>query len=140
MTCPDLENRPYENAESIEASLLTWLAVHGYLCLALRHPGIQDVFAHPSSLVIQMFVEQLGERLVRSGVLTPEELEAAQQLETAEIAAQARCERCGCTETAACPGGCSWNEKYLMRGRYVCTNCEPASRIITFELGSEFIL
>jgi len=36
------------------------------------------------------------------------------------------CERCGCTESAACPGGCGWDPAELARGHYVCTACTGA--------------
>lgn len=36
------------------------------------------------------------------------------------------CEGCGCTESRACPGGCSWDTDFLEQGRYVCNRCAPA--------------
>lgn len=35
------------------------------------------------------------------------------------------CEGCGCTEEAACPGGCWWDENALEQGRYICSECAP---------------
>jgi hypothetical protein len=32
-----------------------------------------------------------------------------------------RCEVCGCTEDAACEGGCAWDDQYGTLGRMVCT-------------------
>jgi len=134
MTTPsNLADRPFEKVVPIESRLVTWLAVHGYLCMALRHPALQDVTAHPSRGVVQSFVDELGELLVLNDVLTPEELQESVRLEEREIIAQACCERCGCTEVSSCPGGCSWNEEFLRQGRYVCTSCAPASRIITLD-------
>lgn len=34
-----------------------------------------------------------------------------------------RCEKCGCSESRACPGGCAWDPTYLKRGRHLCTRC-----------------
>lgn len=33
------------------------------------------------------------------------------------------CERCGCTESHACPGGCSWDAAALVSGRHLCSRC-----------------
>lgn len=38
-------------------------------------------------------------------------------------AADPCCEICACTELYACPGGCSWDPKYLKNKRYMCTSC-----------------
>jgi len=37
----------------------------------------------------------------------------------------AACEKCGCTEDAACLGGCSWRTEELLKGRLVCSSCVP---------------
>lgn len=65
---------------TVAASLLQWMTVHGYLCLALRHPGATG----PSRNLAVDFVEQLGELLVNGGLLSRTELEEAQQLEFQE--------------------------------------------------------
>lgn len=33
------------------------------------------------------------------------------------------CEKCGCTEQRACPGGCAWDPVELVLGRRLCTRC-----------------
>jgi hypothetical protein len=65
---------------SVETSGLYWLAVHGALSLGLRHPR----FAGPSRQLVESFRERLGEELVHWGVLTAEELAAAEGLERRE--------------------------------------------------------
>src|SRR5574341_1216905 len=76
------------------------MAIHGYLCLALRHPGFQGAEAHPSRAIAEDFVAAIGDKLVEVGLLTPDELAQAQQVEAEE---QPACEVCGCTEVKACP-------------------------------------
>jgi len=76
-----------ENAErlvrtktSVTADLLTWLTIHGNLCLALRHPQNRG----PSRQFVVNFVKRLGQMLVTSGAITEEELKAAEKLEAEE--------------------------------------------------------
>lgn len=38
------------------------------------------------------------------------------------------CERCGCTEQRACPGGCAWDPELLAKGHTVCTTCTRRRR------------
>ncbi len=33
------------------------------------------------------------------------------------------CEGCRCTEHRACPGGCAWDNRFLLLGRLVCSLC-----------------
>jgi len=33
------------------------------------------------------------------------------------------CEKCGCTESRACLGGCAWDPNFRRAGRFVCTRC-----------------
>lgn len=40
--------------------------------------------------------------------------------------ATARCERCACTQTRACPGGCAWDPEAWAAGRALCTRCTGA--------------
>src|SRR5437879_5601625 len=54
----------------INAGLL--LAIHGYLCLALRHPEIQGTTT--TTELIEPFVGELGQALVGLGLLTDEQL------------------------------------------------------------------
>jgi hypothetical protein len=56
------------------------LAIHGYLCLALRHPEVQGTTS--TTELIEPFVEELGQALVELGILTDEQLAAHRQLET----------------------------------------------------------
>lgn len=71
--------------ESIElrGTLLMWMAVHGNLCLALRHPGNQG----SSRALVEAFVYQIGARLVEEGLLSAQELREAEQLEAEEVTA-----------------------------------------------------
>lgn len=61
----------------LQANYLTLMAVHGALCLALRHPQ----FKGPSRQLVVAFTKSLGEWLVHEGILSPEQLVEAQQLE-----------------------------------------------------------
>lgn len=36
-----------------------------------------------------------------------------------------RCERCGCTDTQACPDGCYWVSLEPMTGTGICSACDP---------------
>lgn len=65
---------------TITASLLTWITVHGNLCLALRHPQNRG----PSRKLAVEFVKELGKALVEWKALTPEQLKAAEKLEVEE--------------------------------------------------------
>lgn len=64
----------------LKASYLTLMAVHGNLCLALRHPMNRG----ESRVLVVQFVKSLGEYLVHVGALTEEQLVAVQQLEAEE--------------------------------------------------------
>lgn len=44
------------------------------------------------------------------------------------------CQMCGCTELRACPGGCSWDPRYLAQGRLMCSRCSgvrPEDLVVT---------
>jgi hypothetical protein len=62
---------------SIETSGLTWMAVHGVICLGLRHPG----YVGPSRAIVLSFVRELGRELLDHGVLTSEELALVERTE-----------------------------------------------------------
>jgi len=62
---------------TVETSGLTWLAVHGALALALRHPG----YTGPSRALVLSFLEELGHELVRAGVLNDDALQFAKRYE-----------------------------------------------------------
>ena len=64
----------------VTTNTLTAMAVHGALCLALRHPQ----FRGQSREFVVEFTKSLGEWLVTAGALTPEQLVNAQQLEARE--------------------------------------------------------
>jgi len=64
----------------VTANYLTWLAVHGNLCLALRHPQNRG----PSRKYIVNFVKGLGKMLVAAGVITQRQLKEAERLEIEE--------------------------------------------------------
>jgi len=54
-----------------------WLTVHGYLCLALRHPKNRG----PSREHLVKFVKRLGRVLVEWRVLTEEQLRHIEKVE-----------------------------------------------------------
>lgn len=56
------------------------MAMHGALCLALRHPQ----FRGPSRELVVSTVKQLGKYLVDNGILTANQLAAAESLEVKE--------------------------------------------------------
>lgn len=64
----------------VDAPLLTWLAIHGNLCLALRHPANRG----GSRKLVVDFVRALGAKLVERRVLTQDQLENAFALEQEE--------------------------------------------------------
>lgn len=75
---PGMEHRPALRAQvPVTAAGIVWMAVHGNLCLALRHPSNTG----PSRLLVQDFVGQLGQHLVAVGILTPSELAEVQRVE-----------------------------------------------------------
>jgi hypothetical protein len=120
-----MEHRPALRQDlTVIASGITWMAVHGNLCLALRHPKNTG----PSRQLIDDFLLQLGGYLVDAGVLTAEELAEAEGLEATERRRQLKCEECGCTEDRACEGGCGWDAIELARGRRICTRCTGRMR------------
>lgn len=61
----------------VKVNVLTLMAVHGNLLLALRHP--QNT-GESRDLVLN-FCKQIGEELVLLGALTPEQLEEAYKAE-----------------------------------------------------------
>jgi hypothetical protein len=61
----------------VTTDTLTAMAVHGALCLALRHPH----FKGRSRKFVVEFTRSLGKWLVTAGALTPEQLASAEQLE-----------------------------------------------------------
>lgn len=65
---------------TVELSLGLALILHGFLCLALRHPEIQG---RTATALVDAFVEELGQLLVDAGVLTGEVLKDARQGERA---------------------------------------------------------
>lgn len=54
------------------------MALHGFLCLALRHPGTKDHSCRPA---IEGLVKQIGKVLVDLGALSPEQLAEIQKTE-----------------------------------------------------------
>lgn len=61
----------------VKVNVLTLLAVHNNLLLALRHP--QNT-GEPRDLVLK-FAKEIGEELVLLGALTPEQLEEMYKVE-----------------------------------------------------------
>jgi len=77
---PNLDPQLWLQRVTLEGDLLTWLAVHGYLCLALRHPAMTG----PSRHLVAAVVRQLGEVLVARGALTAAELAEVSRGEAAD--------------------------------------------------------
>ena len=65
---------------SVEASVLTWMTVHGNLCLALRHPSNQG----ESRRVALAMIDQISTLLVEAGAMTRQEMEYANHVEERE--------------------------------------------------------
>jgi len=65
---------------TVETELMVWMAVHGHLQLALRHPENEG----PSAEWIRQFVKEIGEMLVREGILSQAELDFANYVEQTE--------------------------------------------------------
>lgn len=65
---------------TVTGTLLQWMAVHGYLCLALRHPQANG----PSRQIALHVVDQLEKLLVEGGLLSREEMAEGHQVEAAE--------------------------------------------------------
>lgn len=61
---------------------LNLMALHGFLCLALRHPGTKDNVCRPA---IVELVKQIGIILVDLDVLTPEQLTQIEKTEAEAI-------------------------------------------------------
>jgi hypothetical protein len=61
----------------VHADLLTWTAVHGSLQLALRHPQ----HTGPSRRIVEAFIQQLGQELIRRQFLTQQIIEEGERRE-----------------------------------------------------------
>jgi hypothetical protein len=81
---PNLSPEELLQLQTVEESLFVWMAVHGYLCLGLRHPGAQG----SSRAYVEDFARKLGRILVERGILTGAELAEAERLEHIERARQ----------------------------------------------------
>lgn len=77
---PDLSPDKLLELVLVEESLFVWMAIHGNLCLALRHPANRGASRH----YIESFCTKLGQLLIEKGVFTAEEIAAAQVLEQEE--------------------------------------------------------
>jgi len=66
--------------KGIRATGLAWMAVHGNLCLALRHP---ENVGEARDLVVD-FVKRLGRLLVEWGVMTEEQIRYTERVEADE--------------------------------------------------------
>lgn len=62
---------------SVNAPMLTWVTVHGNLCLALRHPSNSG---QSRELCLQM-VQHLSKLIVDAGIMTQEEMDEANRVE-----------------------------------------------------------
>ncbi len=54
-----------------------WVRVHGFLLLALRQPASRGV----TRPIVEVFVDELGRKLVEVGLFSPEELATLKHLE-----------------------------------------------------------
>ena len=54
-----------------------WVRVHGFLLLALRQPASRGV----NRPIVEVFVDELGRKLVDVGLFSPEELATLMELE-----------------------------------------------------------
>lgn len=66
-----------EKKFTVEAQALTWMAVHGNLCLALRHPDNRGASRERMITIIK----DLGKLLVDSGFMTQAEMADAMHYE-----------------------------------------------------------
>lgn len=64
----------------IEVSNLTWISVHGCLCLALRHPRVTGGTRER----VLSFTKDLGITMTRAGCWTQEQLRAIEKVEIDE--------------------------------------------------------
>lgn len=55
----------------------------------------------------------------------PHPVAIAARIHAAPAQREARCSGCGCTDSRACPQGCSWLACDRGRGEGVCSSCEP---------------
>jgi hypothetical protein len=77
LTDTDFWNDPVE----LVMPLFIAMAVHGHLCLALRHPGTQHTTLRPA---VVRAVRRLGDLLVDRGALTKDELALLERVEAEE--------------------------------------------------------
>jgi hypothetical protein len=68
-----------EQTVMLELPLGLLMALHGYLCLALRHPGTTG----PSRALVEALVQETEEVLEEAGVLTADEVAAIRRDEAA---------------------------------------------------------
>ncbi|KPQ44774.1 MAG: hypothetical protein MPEBLZ_00660, partial [Candidatus Methanoperedens nitroreducens] len=66
---------------TLNISPLDLMALHGFLCLALRHPGVKDHSRRPA--MIQL-VKNLGQKLVKIGALTSQQIQECENTEAEE--------------------------------------------------------
>jgi hypothetical protein len=70
----------FANKTAISVSNLTWISVHGCLCLALRHPGVSGELRKRAL----EFTKSLGTTMVEAGAWTQEQLRAIEKVEAEE--------------------------------------------------------
>jgi hypothetical protein len=73
-----LDPRALAAPVAVEAPMLTWVTVHGNLCLALRHPENRG---QSRELCLDL-VRRLADLIVSEGIMTPEEMDEANRVET----------------------------------------------------------
>lgn len=65
---------------TLNLDALTLLAIHGSLCLALRHPQNKGESRH----IVVSFVKQIGQHMVNLGILSSEQLRQIERIEAEE--------------------------------------------------------
>lgn len=63
---------------TVTAEALTWLAVHGNVCLAMRHPDNHSPNVRPRMV---KFLKEISNRLVDSGFISREAMDGATKYE-----------------------------------------------------------
>jgi hypothetical protein len=62
---------------TLEFSMLQWMAIHGNLCLALRHPNNTGA----SRALVATAIDEISKLIVARGLLTQAEIDAATAVE-----------------------------------------------------------
>lgn len=66
---------------AVEMELLSWMAVHGAICLALRHPRMSAPSHRTSRAMLLAFIEGLETLMRERGLLTADEIHQVHRVE-----------------------------------------------------------